>query len=152
MTATIAIRLRAKLICSPNCSLYRYRRFFRRSCLTSRVNARLFTYDNWSRSRKNVGDCRWNNQRKNKRAQQNFTVNRIYIFLRGRLIPESEVMKRTNFQESLWLGLREVSGVSAASSAVLILKGCSVRCRQRIRRARPSMSCRSWKFCVKLAT
>jgi hypothetical protein len=57
MTATIAIRLRAKLICSPNCSLYRYRRFFRRSCLTSRVNARFFTSDNWSRSRKNVGDA-----------------------------------------------------------------------------------------------
>jgi len=86
MTATIAIRLPAKLICGPNCALYCHRRFFRRSCLTSRVNARLFTSDNWSRSRKNVGDCRWNNQRKNRRAQQNFTVNRIYKFLRDRLI------------------------------------------------------------------
>ena len=28
VTATIAVRLRAKLICSPNCSLNRYRRFF----------------------------------------------------------------------------------------------------------------------------
>jgi hypothetical protein len=83
VTAAIAIRLRAKLICGPNCSLYRYRRFFRRSCLTSRANARLFTYDNWSRRRKNVGDCQWNNQHKNSRAQQNFTVNRIYKFLRG---------------------------------------------------------------------
>ena len=86
VAAPVPVRFRAKLICSPNCSLHRHRRFLGRSRLTDGVNMRLFASNYRSRDGKEIGDCRWNNQRKNNCAKQNLTANRIDKSLRGCLI------------------------------------------------------------------
>ena len=57
VTSTVPVRLRAKLICRPDCSLHWHRRFLGRSRLPRGVNTRLFASNNRPREGKKVGDC-----------------------------------------------------------------------------------------------